>query len=94
MRDAVLCTSELVTDSLIANSTTVDLRLLVEPDFFRLSVIDDCRVVSDRYDPGFRAQLIGFRLVDALADDWGIEPTTNGRELWAVFRAGTPELGS
>ena len=89
--DAVLCVSELVTDSLIASSTALSLCLAIEPDWFRLSVLDDGPIITDELDPTLRAQQIGFKLIDAIADHWGIDPAPPGRELWAVFHAQPPK---
>lgn len=83
LADAVQCASELVTAALIAGSTTMSLQLLSGSGFFRMSVVDDS--VTDRFDPGLRAQMMGLRLVEALADRWGIAPASGGREIWAVF---------
>jgi hypothetical protein len=81
--DAVQCASELVTAALIAGSTTMTLRLLSGSGFFRMSLVDDS--ATDRFDPGLRAQMMGLRLVEALADRWGIAPASDGREIWAMF---------
>ena len=87
--DAVLCTSELVTAALIGGSTIMSLRLLSGGGFFRMSVVDDSSAVTDRFDPSSQAQMMGLRLVEALADRWGIAPTSGGREIWAMFLGGT-----
>lgn len=91
--DAVLCVSELVTASLIANSTAMTLHIDTGPDAFRLSLVDDCPVTTDEGDARLRAQLIGFRVIDALADGWGIKPAPGGREVWTEFRSKGPGSG-
>lgn len=93
LTDAVLCVSELVTASLIANSTAMTLHIDTGPDAFRLSLVDDCPVTTDEGDARLRAQLIGFRVIDALADGWGIKPAPGGREVWTEFRSKGPGSG-
>jgi len=83
--DAVLCASEFVTAALIAGSTTMSLQLLSGGGFFRISLVDDGSSTADRFDPSSRAQMMGLRLVEALADRWGVTPTSGGREMWATF---------
>lgn len=87
LHDVVLCASELVTSALIAHSTTMTVRLFVDDEVVRLSLLDDGVMLDDRDDPALRVQWMGFRLVDAVADRWGIDATETGRELWAELRA-------
>lgn len=85
--DAALCVSELVTASLLAQSTTMTLRLLRDQRSVRLSLFDDC-VTADEQDSVARAQLLGFRMIDAIVDRWGIDVSDCGRELWVALRIG------
>ena len=87
VHDMVLCASELVTNSLIANSTVMTMRLLVEPGLFRLSLVDDGPVLTDSEDPRLHAQAMGFWLIEASSESSGITLAGLERELWALFRA-------
>lgn len=89
--DLVLCASELVNLSLLANSTAMTVWLLVEPGVFRLSLIDDCPILTDREDPAFHAQAMGLLMIKATADSFGIDASGLGRELWTRFEPGEPE---
>lgn len=87
--DAVACASELVTASLIGGGTSVTIRLLSDDGFFRMSLVDRYSSVRAPLDPSLCAQMMGLRLVEALADRWGIAPAYFGREIWAEFFSGT-----
>lgn len=81
--DVLLCTSELVNVSLIAESTMMTLRLRVQDRTVRISLLDDCSHVSDAHDGRAHAQLFALRIFDSLADDWGIDPVAGGgRTIW------------
>lgn len=88
VHDVVLCASELVTNSLINNSTAMTVRISVEPGVLRLSLVDDCPILSDRRDSRFHAQGMGLRLIQAASASSGITPLGVGREQWVLFRAG------
>jgi len=88
VHDVVLCASELVTNSLIINSTAMTVRLLIEPGVFRLSLVDDGPILSDSGDSRLRAQAMGFRLIEACSESSGITPAGLDREQWVLFRAG------
>ncbi|HET6877485.1 MAG TPA: ATP-binding protein [Jatrophihabitans sp.] len=93
VHDAILCASELVTSALVAHSTTMVVRLLIDDAGLRLSLVDDGELPDDQDDPAQRVQWMGFRLVDAVADRWGIDATSSGRELWVEFHAQAPQRG-
>jgi hypothetical protein len=84
--DLKLCVSELVTDALIANSTSATVQLRIGPGIIRLSVTDDVPRLADSRDPVLYAQLIGWGMVRALSQDCGSENNETGRELWVTFR--------
>jgi hypothetical protein len=84
--DVMLCISELVTDTLLANSKSATVRLRVGPGIIRLSVTDDAPRLADSQDPVLYAQLIGWGMVRALSQGCGIENYDTGRELWVIFR--------
>jgi hypothetical protein len=85
LADAALCVSELVTASLLAQSTTMTLRLLRDQQAVRLSLFDDC-VTADQPESVAHAQQLGFRMIDAIVDRWGIDTSDGGRELWVALR--------
>jgi hypothetical protein len=87
--DVLLCVSELVTMSLIGKCSELTLQLRVDPSGLRVSLVDDSPYTENHADPGIRAQLVGFQVIDALVHRWGIEPTPDGRELWVEIK--TPE---
>jgi hypothetical protein len=87
--DVTLCASELVTASLVAQSTTMTLRLWREGDSVRLSLTDDGIAVEDEEGSAAHAQQLGFRMIDAIVERWGIEHVAGGgRELWVVLPVG------
>ena len=85
MADAVLCVSELVNASLVAQSTTMMLRLTRDQHTVRLSLFDDGSAVVDEQDSAAHAQQLGFRMIDAIVERWGIDATADGRELWVAL---------
>ena len=90
VQDVVLCASELVTSSMIANSTAMTLRLSTEPGLFRLSLLDDSPILTNSGDSRLHVQSMSFRLIEASSDASGISPASPGRELWALFREDEP----
>jgi hypothetical protein len=80
--DVLICTSELVNASLLANSTTMDLRLLVRDQIVRVSLLDDCGVPAAWLDNLTHAQTFVLRLLDSVTNEWGIDPDPAGRVLW------------
>lgn len=87
--DVLLCTSELVNVSLLADSTTMTLRLRVQDRTVRISLLDDCSYVSDAHDGRTHAQLFALRIFDSVADDWGIDPVPGGgRTIWVELSFG------
>ena len=94
VHDLVLCASELVNLSLIAHSTAIGLRLLVEPDVFRLSLVDDCPILTESADPAFHAQSMCLRVIEACSESFGIAEAAPGRELWVRFTAASPRVAA
>jgi hypothetical protein len=83
--DVVLCTSEIVTGALLAGCSGLIVRLLLDDQCMRVSIVDDTPVPADRTAARFQAQWQGLRIVEALANRWGIDTATPGREVWAEF---------
>jgi anti-sigma regulatory factor (Ser/Thr protein kinase) len=70
--DATLMTSELVTNALVHGIGTISLRLDVEPGALRIEVSDQGNVaLAPSPSPGAHGGW-GLRIVDQLADDWGV----------------------
>jgi anti-sigma regulatory factor (Ser/Thr protein kinase) len=70
--DAVLLVSELVNNALLHGIGTIWLRIDVENDGVRVEVADQGNVsVAPNPTPGAHGGW-GLRLVDELADDWGV----------------------
>jgi anti-sigma regulatory factor (Ser/Thr protein kinase) len=84
--DAVLVVSELVTNALRAGCSRADLNIEVDVDALRVGVIDDgpgVPVVQVAQPGDVRGR--GLFLVAALASDWGVRTTENGKEVWAAL---------
>ena len=84
LNDAALIVSELVTNAMRAGCSYADLSIEVDEDAIRVGVIDDA--------PGVPAVQLagpeevrgrGLFLIAALAGDWGVRQTGNGKEVWA-----------
>jgi anti-sigma regulatory factor (Ser/Thr protein kinase) len=88
--DAVLCVSELVTNAVQAGCSAISLRLRIDQDVVRISIIDDASGhptprAAGPNDPTGR----GLRLVEALTRRWGVDPAASGKEVWAeIARTG------
>lgn len=82
--DATLMTSELVTNALVHGIGTISLRLDVEPGALRIEVSDQGNVaLAPSPSPGAHGGW-GLRIVDQLADDWGV--LAGSTKVW--FRIG------
>jgi anti-sigma regulatory factor (Ser/Thr protein kinase) len=82
--DARLIASELVTNAVRAGSPAVHLVLEVHHGTVTLEVHDDVPdpPVLRRPGPGANTGR-GLLIVDALAEAWGAEPSTDGKVVWA-----------
>ena len=80
---AVLLTSELVTNALLHARTVMKLRLRRRPGLVRIEVVDDGagQPVRRRYDDDASTGR-GLALVEAMAEDWGVEPANGGKAVW------------
>ena len=83
--DTAMVVSELVTNAVIHAGTTVAVRIhLLDDGGVRVEVADS------RSWPPVPRQLVpdsvggrGLVLVEALANDWGVDPTPEGKVVWA-----------
>ena len=64
------------------------LRLSCDEHTVRLSLFDDGSAVVDAQDAAAHALQLGFRMIDAIVEHWGIDATDDGRELWVALSAG------
>lgn len=84
--DVLVCTSELVNVSPMANSTTMGARLHLHGTTVRVSLLDDgSGTVADSKGERGHAQALALRIFNTVADEWGIEPAPGGRTLWFEF---------
>jgi anti-sigma regulatory factor (Ser/Thr protein kinase) len=82
--DAALMVSELVTNALVHGIGTITLRMDVETDAVRIEVSDEGNVaLAPSPTPGAHGGW-GLRIVDQLADDWGV--LKGSTKVW--FRIG------
>src|SRR5947209_11229767 len=82
--DAQLVLSELVTNAVIHARTRVSVFIHSDPAGVRLAVRDFDRRRPTHTERGPSTGLgMGLRLVESLAVDWGIQPTADGKTVWA-----------
>lgn len=81
--DVVLAASELATNVIRHAHTPFTVRLTGDDGWVRLEVWDGSSVIPAGRDlnEGNR----GLRMIEVIADDWGIEPTDDGKVVWAQF---------
>lgn len=96
---AELLVSEVVSNAVVHAGTPIDLEVSVDDGEVLVRVRDGSpqRPVLRRYGES-AATGRGLRLVDDLADDWGVSPGEHGKSVWfrlgsegAPARPGTPE---
>jgi anti-sigma regulatory factor (Ser/Thr protein kinase) len=82
--DAQLVVSELTTNAVIHARTPFSVSVRVGPAAIRLAVTDNSLALPQVKDvPPTAVSGRGLRLIDAIADSWGVEPTANGKAVWA-----------
>ncbi|MDQ1713693.1 MAG: hypothetical protein QOE45_3143 [Frankiaceae bacterium] len=91
--DAVLAVSELATNALLHARSPMTVRLAEEADgSLLLSVADDSparpRTRTFSVDSGTGR---GLRLVESVADAWGVDQVASGKVVWCRIRVGGPE---
>jgi pimeloyl-ACP methyl ester carboxylesterase/anti-sigma regulatory factor (Ser/Thr protein kinase) len=86
--DAELVTSELVTNAIAHGGSLLELRLSALPGRVRVGVLDtntaDLPVHGG--DRGLQSGGRGLILVQAVADDWGVDVADDHKEVWAELR--------
>jgi len=91
--DVLLALSELVTNALLHARTAMTVRVAAEgPDVVRIEVADGSTVT-----PRGRRFTVesgtgrGLRLLDTLAEEWGVRTADGGKTVWARVRIGERE---
>jgi anti-sigma regulatory factor (Ser/Thr protein kinase) len=89
--DAVLLVSELVTNALRHGLGDIVTRGALVNGELRIAVTDSGTGLPDLrpVDPG-RVGGVGLRIVDRLADDWGVAPFPGGKTVWATLASTRP----
>ena len=85
--DAVLLTSEAVTNAVVHAGTPIDVVVTVDAAMARVEVHDrhpDLPVVRD--PAGDAASGRGLRVIAAMAEAWGVQPSGDGTCLWFELR--------
>lgn len=81
--DIVLAASELASNVIRHAGTSFTVRLASDHEKVRIEVSDGSSIV-----PAFQelteAQR-GLRMIDAIAEDWGVKRTDDGKIIWAEF---------
>jgi PAS domain S-box-containing protein len=84
--DAVLVTSELVTNAVLHAAPPYELRVSGDEAELRLEVHDTATYVPRKQRPGPRDEHgRGLQIVASLADRWGTRPTDAGKAVWCVL---------
>ena len=81
--DAVLVTSELVTNAVVHAASSARLSATLHAGRLRLEVYDDSVELPRPRDSSETAGGYGLQFVASLADDWGWSPTPTGKLVWA-----------
>ena len=81
--DAVLVTSELVTNAVVHAASAAQLRATLHAGRLRLEVYDDSVEPPRPRDSNETAGGYGLQFVASIADDWGWSPTQTGKLVWA-----------
>lgn len=81
--DAVLMISELVTNAVRHAHSLLRIEILVAEQTLRVEVVDDDPALPVAPDPHHSATSgRGLRIVDDLADRWGVTPGSSGKTVW------------
>jgi anti-sigma regulatory factor (Ser/Thr protein kinase) len=87
--DLLLCVSEVVTNAVIHAGTLTHLTFVCDDDVVRVEVVDRSPAkVPRRAEPGPASESgRGIRLVDLLADRWGVAVDPRQKSVWFEFDA-------
>jgi nitrate/nitrite-specific signal transduction histidine kinase len=87
--DVVLIASELASNAIRHARTDYTVRLVTDDRLVRLEVSDESRIIPTLQDLGDSHR--GLRIVDQLSEMWGVEPTEEGKTVWANIAMGSGE---
>ncbi|MBK1785601.1 ATP-binding protein [Prauserella cavernicola] len=83
----LLIVTELVTNAVLHGDAPASLRLLRAGELLRIEVGDSNRTPPVLRDPAPDQQNgRGMLLISAMADDWGVSETPDGKIVWAELR--------
>lgn len=93
--DAVLMISELVTNAVRHTRALLLVLITVHGHMLRVDVSDDNPALPVAPSPEhYATNGRGLRIVDTLADRWGITPTADGKTVWFEIDVGEPTTGA
>ena len=86
--DAELLVSEVVTNAYLHGAPPISIELTCEAEAgLVVRVSDGSTAPPRRRDPAVEEESgRGVALVDLLSDDWGVEPTDAGKQIWFRLR--------
>jgi anti-sigma regulatory factor (Ser/Thr protein kinase) len=89
VEDAVLVTSELLTNATLHAVPPIELKVIGDDDEIRIEVHDRATYEPRKQRPGAEDEHgRGLQIVAALADRWGTRPTHRGKTVWCVLATG------
>lgn len=86
--DVELAATELASNAIRHARTSFAVRVCENGDVLRLEVSDGLTPTAGLESA--RDRVSGLRIVDAITDRWGVEPTADGKTIWAEFRLQGP----
>ena len=81
--DVLLLVSELTTNAVVHAGTAATIAASFDDGRLRIEVHDECQMPPRIRDQPDASGGWGLRLVAAIADGWGWNPTLSGKQVWA-----------
>jgi len=86
---ATLLVSETVTNSIVHGRSDVELTVQYDTPTLRVGIADHDRTMPERRETMTQQEGgRGLWLVEALADEWGVEPAPDGKRVWFLLDSG------